>query len=50
MFYRGTTSESGTGLGLYIVRSGLEKIGGTVEVESTEGKGTKFEIAQVLLT
>ncbi|GGA71128.1 hypothetical protein GCM10008015_09800 [Flavobacterium palustre] len=42
MFYRGTTLSSGSGLGLYIVKEALEKLGGTINVESEQDKGTKF--------
>jgi len=42
MFYRATTLSTGSGLGLYIVKEALEKLGGTVNVESEQDKGTKF--------
>ena len=38
----GTADEQGTGLGLIISREFVEKNGGTICVESEEGKGTKF--------
>ena len=34
----------GTGLGLYIVKLAVEKLGGTVSVNSEEGTGTAFDI------
>lgn len=47
-FYRVERSRSrksgGTGLGLSIVKLATEKLGGKVEVESKEGKGTCFSI------
>lgn len=47
-FYRVERSRSrksgGTGLGLSIVKLATEKLGGKVEVESTEGEGTCFSI------
>jgi len=45
MFYRGNyESRDDTGLGLYIVKKAIYKIGGTIDVSSTEGVGTTFEI------
>lgn len=42
-FYVGENNrETGTGLGLYIVHSIVTELGGTIKVESTVGKGTKF--------
>ena len=38
------TSVSGRGVGMDVVRTNIEKIGGTVELQSTEGKGTTFTI------
>jgi signal transduction histidine kinase len=39
-----TTKEKGSGLGLAIVKHNTEIYGGTVEVESELGKGTRFTI------
>ncbi len=47
-FYRVERSRSrksgGTGLGLSIVKLATEKLGGKIEVESQEGKGTCFSV------
>lgn len=39
-----STKETGTGLGLAIVQKVVEMHSGTVDVESTEGEGTKFTV------
>jgi len=38
------TSVSGRGVGMDVVRTNIEKIGGTIELISIEGKGTTFTI------
>jgi len=38
------TSVSGRGVGMDVVKTNIEKIGGTVEMRSAEGKGTTFII------
>lgn len=38
------TSVSGRGVGMDVVRTNIEKIGGSIELRSVEGKGTKFII------
>jgi two-component system chemotaxis sensor kinase CheA len=38
------TSVSGRGVGMDVVRTNIEKIGGTIEMKSVEGKGTAFTI------
>jgi PAS domain S-box-containing protein len=44
MFFRGTEKSDGNGLGLYIVKQSIDKLNGTIQVDSTEGKGTTFRI------
>ena len=44
MFYRGTSLSTGSGLGLYIVKETIEKLGGKINLESKFNKGTKFII------
>lgn len=38
------TSVSGRGVGMDVVRTNIEKIGGTVDMQSTYGKGSRFRI------
>jgi two-component system chemotaxis sensor kinase CheA len=38
------TSVSGRGVGMDVVRTNIEKIGGTIELKSKEGKGSSFII------
>lgn len=44
MFYRAHRTSKGSGIGLYITRETVLKLGGNIEVESTEGKGSTFRI------
>ena len=44
MFYRGHSQSEGSGLGLYIVREALEKLGGSIDVKSVYGLGSTFTI------
>lgn len=44
MFYRATENSSGSGLGLYIVKETVEKLDGTITVDSTVNEGTTFTI------
>ncbi|MDJ1472878.1 sensor histidine kinase [Xanthocytophaga flava] len=44
MFFRATAQSDGSGLGLYIVRQIVTRLGGTLRMESRWGKGTLFTI------
>jgi len=44
MFYRATQEKHGSGLGLYITKEAVEKIGGEIEVKSQPGLGTTFKV------
>jgi signal transduction histidine kinase len=40
MFYRATDDNAGSGLGLYIVKESIDKLSGSVELDSEVGTGT----------
>lgn len=42
LFFRATSHAHGTGIGLFIVKDTLERLGGTVTVQSEPGIGTTF--------
>ena len=44
MFYRATSEETGSGLGLYNVKDALSKLNGEIEVESMVNQGTTFKV------
>jgi signal transduction histidine kinase len=44
MYYRATDRSQGSGLGLFIVKEIILKLGGTIEVRSELGKGSAFRI------
>lgn len=44
MFYRGSDLSSGSGIGLYIVKETVEKLGGDIEIQSELGIGTRIMI------
>ena len=44
MFYRGTSMRTGSGLGLYIVKEMLNKLGGHLQLSSQKGIGTSITL------
>jgi signal transduction histidine kinase len=44
IFFKSQNQASGSGIGLYIVKEALDKMGGTITVESKPGDGTLFSI------
>jgi len=44
MFYRATSQNTGSGIGLYIVREAVAKLEGSISVQSEPGEGTKFNV------
>lgn len=44
MFYRATEKSEGSGLGMYIVKQSINKLGGEITVQSKVNTGTTFKI------
>jgi signal transduction histidine kinase len=44
MFYRATKLSTGSGLGMYIAKETVEKLGGSISLKSELNIGTKFII------
>lgn len=44
MFFRASDRSDGSGLGLYIVKNAVDRLGGTIEVKSKAAEGTRFRI------
>jgi signal transduction histidine kinase len=44
MFFRASDISGGTGLGLYLVKMAVNKIGGRIQVQTEVNKGTSFSI------
>lgn len=45
MFFRASETSEGSGLGLYIVKETLEKLGGAITVHSVPGQGSTFSFS-----
>ena len=45
MYYVIPGNKKGTGLGLYILKENVDKLNGTIDVQSELLKGTKFTVA-----
>ena len=44
LFFRATDQANGTGLGLFIVRDTIQRLNGSISVDSVVGRGTTFSI------
>lgn len=44
MFYRATQSPNGSGLGLYILKRSVDRLRGSIDIESEVGKGSTFTV------
>ena len=44
MYFRGTELSHGNGLGLYVVKSAVEKLDGRIQLQSEKNNFTRFEI------
>lgn len=44
MFYRATDTSKGSGLGLYITKQAVQRLGGSITVHSVYDKGTTFTV------
>jgi|SRR5688572_10206239 len=44
LFFRATQRSSGTGIGLYVVNEAVQKIGGSIHIDSTPDKGSTFTV------
>ncbi len=44
MFYQADNNAKGSGLGLYIVKEAVEKLGGKIKIDSQLTEGTTFTV------
>jgi signal transduction histidine kinase len=44
LFYQSGHDQQGSGMGLFIVKETVQKLGGSVEIRAQAGQGTTFEI------
>lgn len=44
MFYRGSDRVTGSGLGLFITKEAVSKLGGTIDLKSVYGEGSTFTV------
>lgn len=44
LYYRGKDNHTGSGIGLYVVKAAVEKLGGTIRVNSVLDKGTEMVV------
>ncbi|MCU0354505.1 MAG: HAMP domain-containing histidine kinase [Cytophagales bacterium] len=44
MFYRGTHTSNGSGLGLFLVKKAVEQMEGKISLKSEEGAGTRVQV------
>lgn len=45
MFFRASTRSSGSGLGLYIVKEAVQKLEGSIQLQSQQGEGSEFIVS-----
>jgi signal transduction histidine kinase len=50
MFYRASHNSKGSGLGLYIVKEAVSKLGGTISAQSNYGESTTFKLVLPIKT
>jgi signal transduction histidine kinase/Tfp pilus assembly protein PilF len=49
MYFRGSESSKGNGLGLYIVKKAIQRLGGEISLQSELGKGATFALSLPLI-